>query len=58
MSGSMFVGRFLGDIPGLSANTSASIHIDQLQKNGRVLGPVSARRGAVISLPDRTVMSE
>jgi len=58
MSGSMFVGRFLGDIPGLSANTSASINIDQLQKNGRIIGPVSARHGAIISLPDRTVTSE
>jgi hypothetical protein len=58
MSGSMFVGRFLGDIPGLSANTCASINIDQLQKNGRIIGPVSARHGAVISLPNRTVTSE
>jgi hypothetical protein len=58
MSGSMFVGRFLGDIPGLSADTSASINIDQFQNNGRIIGPVSARHGAVISLPNRTVTSE
>ena len=58
MSGSMFVGRFLGDIPGLLANTSASINIDQLQRKGRIIGPVSARHGAFISLPNRTVTSE
>jgi hypothetical protein len=58
MSGSMFVGAFLGDIPGVSASTSATINIEEMKKNGKIVGSVSARRGAVISLPDRTVLSK
>src|SRR5262245_1523441 len=58
MSGSMFVGAFVGDIPGVSANTSATVNIEEMKKGGRIAGPVSAERGAVISLPDRTVSSK
>jgi hypothetical protein len=58
MSGSMFVGAFRGDIPGVSANTSATVNIEEMTNGGRIAGPVSARRGAVISLPDRTVSSK
>ena len=55
-SGSMFVGRFLGDIAGVSATTSAAINIEAV--GGRVVGPVSATHCGVISLPDRNVFSE
>ena len=58
MSGSMFAGSFLGDIPGLSANTSATINIEEMKQGGKVVGAVSAQRGAVVSLPDRTVSSK
>ena len=54
MSGSMFVGRFIGDVPGLSADTCASINVEEM-KNGGKIGTVSATRGAVVVLPDRTV---
>jgi hypothetical protein len=58
MSGSMFVGAFVGDITDLSASTSATINIEEMKKDGRIAGSVSARRGAVISLSDRTVLSK
>lgn len=58
MSGSMFVGRFIGDVPGLAASTSASINVEELKGGGRITGPVAATRGAVVTLPDRTVRSE
>ncbi len=55
MSGSMFVGRFIGDVAGLSASTSASINVEELKGNGKITGAVTATSGAVISLPDRVV---
>jgi hypothetical protein len=55
-SGSMFVGQFLNDVAGLSATTSASINIEAVK--GAIVGPVSARRGGIISLPDGKVVSE
>jgi hypothetical protein len=55
MSGSMFVGRFLGDVPGLYATTGASINIESAR--GKIIGPVSARHAGIISLPDRIVTS-
>jgi len=57
MSGSMFVGRFIGDIGGLSANTCATINVEEMKNSGRIKGPVDARHGATISLRDRTVRS-
>jgi hypothetical protein len=58
MSGSMFVGRFIGDVSHISANTGASINIEELKHSGQLRGPVAATRGAVISLPDRTIFSK
>lgn len=58
MSGSMFVGAFRGDVPDLSASTSATINSEELKNNGKIVGSVSARRGAVVSLPDRVVSSK
>jgi hypothetical protein len=58
MSGSMFVGRFIGDLGGISANTSATINVEEIKQNGRILGEVTATRGAIVSLPDRTVRSK
>src|SRR5262249_259071 len=58
MSGSMFAGAFVGDIPGVSANTSATVNLEEIKKGGRIAGPVSALRGAVISLPDGIVSSK
>ena len=55
MSGSIFVGEFRSDVGALTATTGASIHISTL--DGKVLGPVQATKGGVISLPDRTVLS-
>ena len=54
MSGSMFVGRFLTDITGLSADTSATINVEKMR--GEVIGPVVARRCGMIALPDRNVI--
>ena len=55
-SGSMFVGRFLGDVPKLEASTGASIHVEKA--GGKVVGPVTAKSGGLVSLPDRVVRSE
>ena len=55
-SGSMFVGRFLGDVPKVEARTGASVHIEKV--GGRFVGPAVARSGGLISLPDRTVRSD
>ncbi len=54
-SGSMFVGAFLGDLGRVEASTGATVHIEKL--NGKVVGPVDARSGGLISLPDRVVSS-
>jgi len=54
-SGSMFVGRFLTEVAGVSATTSATINIEAGSKP--VIGPLSATRGGVISLPDGKVVS-
>jgi hypothetical protein len=56
MSGSIFVGQFKSDVGSLSATTSASIHVGQI--DGKVLGTVLATKGGVVSLPDRTVSSK
>lgn len=53
MSGSMFVGRFLGDVPRLEASTGAGIHVEKI--GGKLVGKVEAKSGGLISLPDRTV---
>lgn len=58
ISGSMFVGRFIGDVAGLNANTSASINVEEMKEGGEIQGPVSATHGAIVSLPDRTVRSD
>ncbi|MEM7199934.1 MAG: hypothetical protein AAF628_06695 [Planctomycetota bacterium] len=55
-SGSMFVGRFLGDVHKVKASTGAGIHIEKVA--GTVHGPIEARSGGVVSLPDRTVRSK
>jgi len=55
-SGSMFVGRFLGDVGKVSASTGAAIHIEKV--GGKVVGPVEARSGGVVSLPDRVIRSD
>jgi len=55
MSGSMFVGRFLGDVPGLHATTGASVNIEAAK--GKITGPVTATNTGMISLPDRIVTS-
>ncbi len=55
-SGSMFVGRFLTDVTGLEADTSASINVEKL--DGKLTGPVTAKRCGRIALPDRNVVSE
>jgi hypothetical protein len=57
-SGSMFVGRFLGDVPPLAANTGASIHVEEFKSGGKLVGDATARHGAVITLPDRTIRGE
>jgi hypothetical protein len=55
-SGSMFVGRFRTDVSDVEADTSAQINIEAL--DGKVRGAVTARRCAVVSLPDRSVFSK
>ncbi|UCG17440.1 MAG: hypothetical protein JSV19_05305 [Phycisphaerales bacterium] len=55
-SGSMFVGRFLTDVGRIEATTSATINIEKV--SGKIVGPVVAKHGGVVSLPDRVVSSE
>ena len=49
------VRRLLGDLGRLEASTGATIHVEKL--NGTVVGPIEAKSGGVISLPDRVVSS-
>lgn len=55
-SGSMFVGRFKGDVGRVEATTGANINIEQM--DGKLNGPVTAKHAARISLPDRDVLPE
>lgn len=55
-SGSMFVGRFNGDVGRVEATTGANINIERI--DGQLTGPVSAKHAARISLPDRDVLPE
>ena len=55
-SGSMFVGRFLGDVGRIEATTGANINIEKAA--GKILGPVEATHCGSISLPDRNVFSK
>ena len=55
MSGSMFVGGFVGNVSGIEATTGASVNIETI--DGKLLGPVTATRCATVSLPDRNVTS-
>lgn len=52
-SGSMFVGRFRTGIGGLSARTGASVNVEKV--DGEIRGPVEAKSGGIVSLPDRAV---
>jgi hypothetical protein len=54
-SGSMFCGRFKSDVRRVEASTGAVIAIEKV--DGKVIGPVEAKSGAVVSLPDRVVSS-
>jgi hypothetical protein len=56
MSGSMFVGRFIGDVTGIRASTGASINIDKV--TGSILGPAIANTTGTISLPDKNIVSQ
>lgn len=55
-SGSMFVGRFRTDVSDVEADTSAQINIEAL--DGKIRGAVTAKRCAVVSLPDRNVVGK
>jgi hypothetical protein len=55
-SGSMFVGRFRTDISDVEADTSAQINIEAL--DGKIRGAATAKRCAVISLPDRNIVGK
>lgn len=55
MSGSMFVGGFLGDITGLDVTTGASVNVAAIE--GTVIGPVNVRKTGMLSLPNRIVTS-
>lgn len=55
-SGSMFVGRFLGDVGHIEATTGANINIEKV--GGKVLGPIEANHCGSISLPGRNVLSK
>jgi hypothetical protein len=55
-SGSLFVGRFLTDVPTLRARTGAGIHVERLA--GELTGEVLAQSGGVVTLPGRVVRSE
>lgn len=54
-SGSMFVGRFKGDVGRLEARTCATISVEKIV--GKLRGAVDAQSGGVVSLPDRLVSS-
>lgn len=51
MSGSLFVGRFLGDVTQVEAHTGAGVHLEAI--GGELKGPVIVTSGGVVSLPDR-----
>jgi hypothetical protein len=53
MSGSMFVGGFIGDVSRIEATTGASVNIEKIE--GKLLGPVTATSCATVSLPDRNI---
>ena len=53
MSGSMFVGRFLGDVSQVEVHTGGGVHIEAVK--GELVGPLIATSGGVISLPDGTI---
>jgi hypothetical protein len=55
MSGSMFVGGFVGNVSRIEASTGASISIEKI--DGKLLGPVTATSCGTVSLPDRNVTS-
>lgn len=55
-SGSMFVGRFLGDVTGLEASTGARILVEGI--GGELIGPVEAKSAGIVALPDRVVRSD
>lgn len=55
-SGSIFVGSFVGDVGHLEASTGASIHVERVR--GKVVGPIEAKSGGVVSLPDSVVTSK
>lgn len=56
MSGSMFVGRFVGKVTGVSAATGATVNLEA--DEGNIVGPVTATRGGQVSLPNRNVFSK
>ena len=55
-SGSMFVGRFLTDVPKLRARTGAQLHVERLA--GKLTAEPEVGSGGLISLPDRVLRSE
>lgn len=55
-SGSMFVGRFKGDVGRLEATTGATLNVEEI--DGRLLGPAVARHAGRVSLPDRDVLPD
>jgi hypothetical protein len=56
MSGSMFVGCFVGKVTAVSASTGATVNLEGVE--GNIVGPVTATRGGLVSLPNRTVFSK
>jgi hypothetical protein len=56
MSGSVFIGGFLGDVSGIEADTGAHVTIERI--GGKLAGPCRARRGGSIALPNRNIVTE
>lgn len=56
MSGSMFVGRFIGDVTAIRSSTGASVNIEKV--TGSIIGPVIADTTGTISLPDKNIVAQ
>ena len=55
-SGSMFTGRFLGDVTRLKASTGAQVLVEKV--GGELIGPLEAKSAGVIAVPGRVVRGD
>jgi hypothetical protein len=56
MSGSVFIGGFVGDLGGVEADTGAHVTVERV--GGKPVGPFEAHRCASIALPDLSIVAK